>query len=73
MAVLAGIDFFIAEVLTWHGLQSFLSMFRSSSTHPEKRRVTLVGIARHPTGPDGPQCPRMKLTVFLADSLCCDV
>ena len=46
MAVLAGIDFFIVEVLTWHGLQTYYVLF---FRHLEARRVTLAGITRHPT------------------------
>jgi len=46
MAVLAGIDFFTVEVLTWHGLQTYYVLF---FLHLETRRVTLVGITPHPT------------------------
>jgi hypothetical protein len=46
MAVLAGIDFFAVEVLTWHGLQTYYVLF---FLHLEARRVTLAGITRHPT------------------------
>ena len=46
MAVLAGIDFFTVEVLTWHGLKTYYVLF---FLHLETRRVTLAGITRHPT------------------------
>jgi putative transposase len=45
MAVLAGIDFFTVEVLTWHGLKTYYVLF---FLHLETRRVTLAGITRHP-------------------------
>ena len=37
MAVLAGMDFFTVEVLSWRGF-----------IHLESRRVSLAGITRHP-------------------------
>lgn len=46
MAVLAGIDFFTVEVLTWRGLVTYYILF---FLHLETRRVTLAGITRHPT------------------------
>jgi putative transposase len=46
MAVLAGIDFFSVEVLTWRGLATYYVLF---VLHLETRRVTLAGITRHPT------------------------
>ena len=46
MAVLAGIDFFTVEVLTWRGLVTYYALF---FLHLETRRVTLGGITRHPT------------------------
>jgi putative transposase len=46
MAVLAGIDFFSAEVLTWRGLATYYVLF---FLHLETRRVTLAGITQHPT------------------------
>ena len=45
MAVLAGIDFFTVEVLTWRGLVTYYVLF---FLHLESRRVTLAGITRHP-------------------------
>jgi putative transposase len=46
MAVLAGIDFFTVEVLTWRGLAAYYVLF---FLHLKTRRVTLAGITRHPT------------------------
>src|ERR687892_695616 len=46
MAVLAGIDFFTVEVLSWRGLVTYYVLF---FIHLESRRVTLGGITRHPT------------------------
>jgi transposase InsO family protein len=46
MAVLAGMDFFTAEVLTWRGLATYYVLF---VIQLESRRVTLAGITRHPT------------------------
>jgi putative transposase len=46
MAVLAGVDFFTVEVLTWRGLATYYVLF---FLHLETRRVTLGGITRHPT------------------------
>src|SRR5215472_14223040 len=43
MAVLAGIDFFTVEVLSWRGLVTVLFFL-----HLESRRVSLAGITRHP-------------------------
>src|ERR1700751_3317436 len=45
MAVLAGIDFFTVEVLTWRGLVTYYVLF---FLHLETRRVTLAGITSHP-------------------------
>ena len=45
MAVLAGIDFFTVEVLTWRGLVTYYVLF---FIHLESRRVNLAGITRHP-------------------------
>src|SRR3954466_6037762 len=46
MAVLAGLDFFTIEVLTWRGLATYYVLF---FLHLETRRVTLAGITQHPT------------------------
>ena len=46
MTVLAGIDFFTAEVLTWRGLVTYYVLF---VIQLETRRVTLAGVTRHPT------------------------
>jgi len=45
MAVLAGLDFFTVEVLTWRGLATYYVLF---FLHLETRRVTLAGITQHP-------------------------
>jgi putative transposase len=44
-AVLAGIDFFIVEVLAWQVLATDYALF---FLHLETRRVSLAGITRHP-------------------------
>src|SRR3954468_12698359 len=46
MALLAGMDFFTAEVLTWRGLATYYVLF---AIQLETRRVTLAGMTRHPT------------------------
>src|SRR6267378_8268092 len=46
MAVLAGVDFFTVEVLTWRGLATYYVLF---FLHLETRRASLAGITRHPT------------------------
>ncbi len=46
LAVLASIDFFTVEVLTWRGLATYYVLF---FIHLESRRVTLAGLTRHPT------------------------
>jgi putative transposase len=46
MAVMAGVDFFTVEVLTWRGLATYYVLF---FLHLETRRVSLAGITRHPT------------------------
>ena len=45
MAVLAGIDFFTVEVLSWRGLVTSYVLF---FIHLESRRVSLAGITRRP-------------------------
>src|SRR3954454_8979674 len=45
MAVLAGLDFFKVEVLTWRGLATYCVLF---FLHLETRRVTVAGVTRHP-------------------------
>jgi hypothetical protein len=45
LSVLAGIDFFTVEVLTWRGLVTYYVLF---FIHLESRRVSLAGITRHP-------------------------
>jgi putative transposase len=46
MEVLAGMDFFTVEVLTWGGLATYYVLFL---IHLESRRITIAGITRHPT------------------------
>ena len=46
MAVLAAVDFFTVEVLTWRGLATYYVLF---FLHLETRRVSLAGITRRPT------------------------
>src|SRR4051812_3923746 len=46
MAVLAGVDFFTVEVLTWRGLATYYVLF---FLHLETRRVIVAGVTRHPT------------------------
>jgi len=43
--VLAGIDFFTVEILTWRGLVPYYVLF---FIHLESRRVSLAGITPHP-------------------------
>ena len=45
MAVLAAVDFFTVEVLTWRGLATYYVLF---FLHLETRRVSLAGMTRHP-------------------------
>jgi hypothetical protein len=44
MDVLAGTDFFTAEVLTWRGLVTYYVLFFA----PGERRVSIAGITDHP-------------------------
>ena len=46
MAIMSGMDFFTAEVLTWFGLATYYVLF---VIQLETRKVTLAGITRHPT------------------------
>jgi putative transposase len=46
MEVLAGMDFFTVEVLTWTGLATYYVLFL---IHLESRHITIAGITRHPT------------------------
>ena len=46
MEVLAGMDFFTVEVLTWRGLATYYVLFL---IHLESRRITIAGMSRHPT------------------------
>jgi hypothetical protein len=45
LAVLAGIDFFTVEVLTWRGMVTYHVLF---FIHLESRRVSLAGITQRP-------------------------
>jgi putative transposase len=45
LAVWAGIDFFMVEVLTWRGLVTYDVLFLIDL---ENRRVSLAGITRRP-------------------------
>ena len=45
LSVLAGMDFFRVEVLSWQGLVTYYVLF---FIHLESRRVSLAGITRHP-------------------------
>lgn len=45
MSVLAGTDFFTAEVLTWRGLVTYYVLF---FIHLDSRRVSIAGITEHP-------------------------
>jgi hypothetical protein len=62
LAVLAGIDLFTVEVLTWRGLVTYYVLF---FIHLESRRVNLAGITRHPDqgwdATDGTQRDRGEL------------
>ena len=53
MAVLAGVDFFTVEVLTWRGLATYYVLF---FVQLESRRVHLAGMTKHPDtgGEEGP-------------------
>jgi len=46
MAVMAGVDFFTVEVLTWRGLVTYYVLV---FLHLETRRVSLASVTRHPT------------------------
>ena len=46
MAIMTGMDFFTAEVLTWRGLATYYVLF---VIQLETRKVTLAGSTRHPT------------------------
>jgi putative transposase len=61
LAVLAGTDFFTAEVLTWKGPVTYHVLF---FIHLESRRVCLAGITRHP---DQEWMEQQARTVTLAE------
>jgi putative transposase len=48
LALLAGTDFFTAEVLTLRGLMTYYVLF---FIHLERRRVNIAGITIHPNEP----------------------
>jgi hypothetical protein len=74
IAVLAGIDFFTVEVLTWRGLATYHVLF---FLHLKTRRVTPAGFTRHPTGvwmvQMGPQRSRRDRRRLAADAVCCTI
>ncbi len=45
MAVLAGVDLFTVDVLTWRGLATYYVLF---FVQWESRRVHLAGMTKHP-------------------------
>ena len=49
-SILAGIDFFTVEVLTWRGLVTYYVLF---FIHLESRRASLAGFTRHPDEASG--------------------
>jgi hypothetical protein len=58
MDVLAGIDFFTLEVLTWKGLATYHVPF---FIHLESRRISIAGVTGIPPQlgwADGSQCDR---------------
>jgi putative transposase len=61
MAVLAGMDFFKVEVLTWRGLATYYVLF---FLHLETRRVTIAGITQNPTEEWMVQMPRKAVDVI---------
>jgi hypothetical protein len=50
MAVLAGIDCFTVEVLTWRGLVTYYVLF---FVHLDSRRVSVAGMTRNPDAQHG--------------------
>ena len=81
MAVLAGMDFFTAEVLTWRGPAMYYVLF---VIQLETRRVELAGITRHPTeewmqqvarnltDPDGGALREQRYVLHDRDTKFCD-
>jgi putative transposase len=72
MAVLAGMDFFTAEVLTWRGPTTYYVLF---VVQLETRRVTMAGMTRRPTEEWIQQVARNLIDVeaglFKASGKCC--
>ena len=64
MALLAGTDFFTAEVLTLRGLVTYYVLF---FIHLESRRVDIAGITIHPDEPWMRQIAR-NVTICMKDS-----
>ena len=74
MSVLAGTDFFTAEVLTWHGLVTYYVLF---FVHLDSRRVSIAGITDHPESCWMEQMAR-NLTLegwgfFMGAVICCTI
>ena len=69
MAVLAGMDFFTVEVLTWRGLATYYVLF---FLHLETRRVTVAGVTRDYLydAIDGPLLP-IRFALHDRDSKLC--
>lgn len=65
MAVIAGMDFFTVEILTWRGLITYYVLF---VIQLETRRIIVAGITRHPTEEWMEQVTR-NLTDSESDSL----
>jgi hypothetical protein len=65
LALLAGTDFFTAEVLTLRGLVTYYVLF---FIHLESRRVDIAGITVHP---DEPWMKQMARNVTMRDPASC--
>jgi putative transposase len=46
MALVAAVDFFTVEILTWCGLATYYVLF---FLHFESRRISLAGVTPHPS------------------------
>src|SRR3569833_2857373 len=62
MAVLAVIDFFTVDVLTWRGVSTYYVLF---FLHLETRRVTVAGFTQHPSEEWMVQMDRNAVDVFV--------
>ena len=59
MAVLAGVDFFTVEVLTWRGLATYYVLFLHQTGDPAADTGRRDAASHHGLdGADGPQCDR---------------